>query len=69
MKSFKTENRVWLHGYFQNILVYYVLFNFKKQFLVFVVQAQCYTTEKKLLKSRPTLSQKRGVTKNFIQIF
>ena len=33
MKSFKTEYTVWLHGYFQNILVYYVLFNFKKRFL------------------------------------
>ena len=33
MKSFKSEYRVWLHGYFQNILVYYVLFNFKKRFL------------------------------------
>ena len=35
------------YSYFQNILVYYSI---SKTFLVFVVQALCYTVEKNLLK-------------------
>ena len=37
------------YGYFQTILVHYQISK-NKQFLVFVVQAVCYTTGKRLLK-------------------